>query len=382
MGIGCNYFQKNNKVEKVKKENIKNEINKVNNAFKEKNSIYKKKVCKNPEIVNFIISNDSYIFFGYNNSFIIFITNEVLNLVYSNKNNSLISYHIIDNKQIFEIKNAHQSFITNFSHFHESKKERDFIISVSADNNLKVWNYTNIECILSINKVYEVGYILSTCFLNYRGSTYFITSNNKCCGSLIFNLKGKKINKINDSYDNTVVVNSFCDKKTLKNYIITGNYGYVKSFDFENNKLYFKYFEYFNNDNNYYYYSVIIYDKGKETHLIASNANGVIDIWDFHKMTLLKVIKIIDNCELYSICLRDEDNLFIGCGNGKIILSNITSSKNLIIASHKRSVVSLKTISHPKFGECLVSFSYDEEIRIWFLKSLNLNHLQLTKKEK
>ena len=66
MGIGCYYYQKNNKVEKlekVKKENTKNEINKVNNAFKEKNSIYKKKVCKNPEIVNFIISNDSYIFF-------------------------------------------------------------------------------------------------------------------------------------------------------------------------------------------------------------------------------------------------------------------------------------------------------------------------------
>ena len=295
----------------------------------------------------------------------------MLSLVYSNKNNSIISYHIIDNKQIFEIRNAHQSFITNFSHFYETKRERDLIISVSADNNLKVWNYNDIECILSINKVYEVGYILSTCFLNYRDCTYFITSNNKCCSSLIFNLKDKKTNEIKDSFDNTVVVNCFYDKKTLKNYVITGNYGYIKSFDFENNKLYFKYSEYFNNDNNYYYYSILIYDKGKETHLIASNANGVIDIWDFHKMTLLKVINIIDNCELYCICLRDKDSLFIGCGNGKIILSNITNNKSLNIASHTRSVVSLKTINHPKFGECLISFSYDEEIKIWFLKSLN-----------
>jgi hypothetical protein len=371
MGIGCYYSQKYNKIEKVKKENIKNEINKDNNTFKKYNSISKKKVSKKHEIANFIIANDSYIFFGYNNSFIIFRSNEVLSLVYSNKNNSIISYHIIDNKQIFEIRNAHQSFITNFSHFYESKRERDLIISVSADNNLKVWNYNDIECILSINKVYEVGYILSTCFLNYRDNTYFIISNNKCCGSLIFNLKDKKTNEIKDSFDNTVVVNCFYDKKTLKNYVITGNYGYVKSFDFENNKLYFKYSEYFNNDNNYYYYSILIYDKGKETHLIASNANGVIDIWDFHKMTLLKVINIIDNCELYCICLRDKDSLFIGCGNGKIILSNITNNKSLNIASHTRSVVSLKTINHPKFGECLISFSYDEEIKIWFLKSLN-----------
>jgi len=99
-------------------------------------------------------------------------------------------------------------------------------------------------------------------------------------------------------------------------------------------------------------------------------------------MTLLKVIKIIDNCELYSICLRDEDSFFIGCGDGKIIFSNIGYNKNLIIGNHKRFVISLKTINHPKFGDCLISFSYDEEIRIWFLKSVNLNHLQFTKKEK
>jgi len=91
----------------------------------------------------------------------------VFNLVYSNKNNSIISYQIIDNKQIFEIRNAHQSFITNFSHFFESKIKRDLIISVSADNNLKIWNYIDVECIFSINKVYDIGYILSTYFLKF-----------------------------------------------------------------------------------------------------------------------------------------------------------------------------------------------------------------------
>ena len=223
MGIGCHYFQKNKKVEK---ENIKYSINKINNKpFKESNTVSKKEVHKRPEIPNFIIADDSYIFFGYNNSFIIFSSNEVLNLVYSDKSNSIISYHIIDYKKIFEIKNAHQSFITNFSHFFEAKKGRDLIISVSADNNLKVWNYNDAECILSINKVYELGYILSTCFLYYRDCTYFITSNNKCCGSLIYNLNDKNIIKINDSCDNTVVVNCYYDNKTLKNYVITGNCG-------------------------------------------------------------------------------------------------------------------------------------------------------------
>ena len=81
-------------------------------------------------------------------------------------------------------------------------------------------------------------------------------------------------------------------------------------------------------------------------------------------MTLLSVMKIIDNSELYSICLRNKDSLLIGCGNGKIILSYINYNKSFIVASHKKSLVSVKTINHPKFGEWLISFSYDEKIKI------------------
>ena len=75
---------------------------------------------------------DSYIFFGYDNSFVVFKSYdiEILNLVYANKNKSIIAYNIIDNKKMGEIKNAHKSYITNFRYFFDNIKIRDLIISI------------------------------------------------------------------------------------------------------------------------------------------------------------------------------------------------------------------------------------------------------------
>ena len=57
----------------------------------------------------------------------------------------------------------------------------------------------------------------------------------------IFDFNGEKVNEINNSNDITVFIDTYYDKKTSKNYILTGNYGYVKSYDYDENKLYHKF---------------------------------------------------------------------------------------------------------------------------------------------
>ena len=81
------------------------------------------------------IVNDSYAHYWLDNVFTVFKSvNNIILLIYSTFDKSIISYNIYENKKLNEIKNAHQRNITNLSHFLDNKT--DLIISISNDDNI------------------------------------------------------------------------------------------------------------------------------------------------------------------------------------------------------------------------------------------------------
>ena len=61
---------------------------------------------------------DSFTDCYLDNTFTVFKSvNDILHLIYTDRNNSIISYDLINNKIINEIKNAHNDLITSFRHF-------------------------------------------------------------------------------------------------------------------------------------------------------------------------------------------------------------------------------------------------------------------------
>ena len=135
------------------------------------------KLKKNDEIINpkefKLVSNtvdDSFAHTDLDNSFTVFkAINDILYLVYSNDKNSIISYDLKEQKKVIELKNIHNYFITNFNHYLDKIKKRDLIISVSRDdNNLKIWNANNWECIKNMTNINKIGLLLSACFLENK----------------------------------------------------------------------------------------------------------------------------------------------------------------------------------------------------------------------
>ena len=258
--------------------------------------------------------------------FIIFRSiNNILSLVYATKNNSIILYDIINNQKIAEIKNANSSIITSFRHFLDKIKKIDYIISISSnDNSIKLWNIYNFECILNLNDIYKEGWLLSACFLNDNNQIYIITCNcnysfsNSINLIKIFDFKGNKIKEIKDSEDNAFFIDNYYDNKSSINYIITGNEGYVKSYNYNENKLFFKYN---NNSINKEVHSIKIDDSENITKLIASCGDGYIRIWNFHSGQILNII----NCGIFLIfnCLWNNEYAFVGCDNKIIKLVNL-----------------------------------------------------------
>ena len=137
--------------------------------------------------------------------------NEIFYLIYSSKNNSIIFYDIIENKKINEIKNAHKDIITGFRHYVDNYNKRDLIISLSYDNNnIKLWNVNNLNCILNLENINKPGRYLSlACFLNSKNQIYIITGNrnyDSCEPIKVFDLKGKMVKQISYEFVRYIVL--------------------------------------------------------------------------------------------------------------------------------------------------------------------------------
>jgi len=352
----------NNKISEKYKNNLDNEynINKIK-FFKE-------------------LTKDSFSNEYVDNSFTVFKSiNEILYLIYATNKNSIISYDLINNKKILEIKNAHNDYITNFRFCNDLINKRDLIISIS-DNDIKLWNVNNFNCLLNIRQIYRYGTV-GACFLNHNNIIYIITGNYYIHGYpeliRIYDLNGNTIKKIDHSNDCILFIDSYNDNKLLKTYIITGNQkNYCKSYDYNKNKVYRRYIDIDCNDPSenrgdvLSCDSLIISNEEDLIKLIGSYIDGYIRIWNFHSAELLNKIIVIKRFDsLRGICLWNNNYLFVGCEDNTIKLIDL--KKGIIIKNlkeNKNDVISIKKIVHPLYGECLISQGFeDNQIKMWNL---------------
>ena len=131
-------------------------------------------IKKSIKINNIIEINDAFSLCSLDNIFSVFNSiNNILYLIYSKENKSIIIFDIINKVKICEIKNAHNKAITNFRHYLDKKNKRDLVMSISFDeNNIKLWNINNLECLLNLQNIYDTGYLNSSCFLEDNNNIY------------------------------------------------------------------------------------------------------------------------------------------------------------------------------------------------------------------
>ena len=333
-------------------------------------NINKKK--KEKEVKELLIIKDSYSKFKFINIFVSFksINNEILYLVYTNEQKSLIFYNLIDNIKMNEIKNSHPTNINNIRYFIDKINNRDLILSISFGN-LKIWNI-NSECIANINE----KTILTACLLNNNNQNYIISITKNLTATLrnramkAYNLNGILVKEIDlapifglDNLPSKGFIDCYYDINYSKNYIILCNDYSSFSFDYNEQKIYQEYKEYYNS---YERYTIIKVEKDR-VKLIESIKAGKINIWDFHSGEFLSAIYVKDNYFLYDICLWKDNYLFIGCSQNTIKLLDLNEGKIIYeFKTYKDSVISIKIINHPKYGECLLSHGYlSGGIQLW-----------------
>ena len=139
------YNQKNgdfiiNEINRLKTENkkLRNDINTLKGYHNNGSNPKDIKLLQN-------VNCTSFAELDIDNTFTAFKSiNDILYLIYSTKNRSIICHDLGNQKIIKELKNCHNKYISNLRHYLDRINNQDFVMSVSSENNnLKVWNVNN-----------------------------------------------------------------------------------------------------------------------------------------------------------------------------------------------------------------------------------------------
>ena len=328
---------------------------------------------KSPPNIKYIsdIVSDAY-GSSYDNTFLLFKSSQnIYHLIYSTLKISIVCFNLSNPKNfqlISEIKHAHNDYIDNFRHSYNSKFKRDLILSLSSgDNNIKIWNLNNWECIFNINKIYKFGSILSSCFLLDEILDYnFIVACNFFLYKIVaVDISGnkEKNKEIETNISTNIFIDKYYDTKFSKYYIIIGNNSNVSSYDFVKGSLYHSY-EAMNSTN---HKSVIIYPDNKNNivKLFCPCREGFLFIFNFHSGEIInKILCGSDN--LIGICLWDESYIFTGGKNKDLKLIDINKGEKIKeFFEHKQWICSIKTIKINNFGQILITHGLDNKIKLW-----------------
>ena len=349
--------------------NIKYNLEKEYNLDKQELNFSEPRKIK---YINDIVQDSSYSPFINNEEFCIFKSiDNILYLIYINKSNSIISYNIIDNKKINEIKKAHDNFISSIKYFMDSTNKRELIISIS--NDIKLWNIKNLECLLMIKPTKEKSQkdIFNGCFLKNNKHIYIVLKSSAFFVSKepikIFNLKGKKVKEMNNSKkEQTYYLDKFYDEKMNKNYIIAAGVQNIKSYKFDESIIYQTY-SFKNSKINFFHFGFII--NNNVLIIIGASLDGIY-IWNFHSGVLLNLIKNKNknNNSFTGICPWNSEYFFAACNN-EIELIKIDNNYKIIsickLNGHNDKIKYIKKTIHPKYGECLISQDKKGIIKLW-----------------
>ena len=295
-------------------------------------------------------------------------------LIYINKDNKIVFYDLNNNKKKFEIKNAHEEIIAYIRYYLDETNKRDLLLTISyQENNIKIWNINSLECIFDLDSDSDTKYICSANFLYNDKQINIIAlyEENRPYSELnIYNLNNDEIEEIKYFHGATYFLKTFYNKKNNNNYIITGHYNYIISYDYNKGKQYRQY----KDGKSLQHSSAIIYEKNAEVKLIESCWDGYVRIWNFDSGKLLQKINVIINEVglkriLNSICLWDNDYVFVGYDGAYIILVDIKNGYVIkkIKDNDNAPVLSIKKIC-TNLGECLITQEFNRnEIKLWII---------------
>ena len=299
----------------------------------------------------------------------------------SGNNHNINIFSLIDNKKILFMKYGdNATTVTMVRYFCNYKLKKEYLISADTNKKVVIWDVSNNFALLRvINTEYQDANIYSCyLFLDDFENNFLFTScglntykKNDTNYTKIYSLKdGKFIKNIIDSNENNtyflLIWNNEIDKF---NYLIELCEKQIVITNFSQNSIYAKLYQ--SDLKVLKYYSGFLYSiENKKNFLCCSTSNGLVITWDLINKSCINNIQI-SQVELYNIIQWNQKYAIIAGGSTKkIIIFDLEEFKEVanIKTNHHSNVNCVKKISHPKYGEILLSSGNDHKIKLYCIK--------------
>jgi len=299
----------------------------------------------------------------------------------SGNNHNINIFSLIDNKKILFMKYGdNATTVTMVRYFCNYKLKKEYLISADTNKKVVIWDVSNNFALLRvINTEYHDANIYSCyLFLDDFENNFLFTScglntykKNDTNYTKMYSLKdGKFIKNIIDSNENNTYFLLIWDNEIDKfNYLIELCEKQIVITNFSQNSLYAKLYQ--SDLKVLKYYSGYLYSiENKKNFLCCSTSNGLVITWDLINKSCINNIQI-SQVELYNIIQWNQKYAIIAGGSTKkIIIFDLEEFKEIgnIKTNHRSNVNCVKKISHPKYGEILLSSGNDHKIKLYFIK--------------
>ena len=266
---------------------------------------------------------------------------------------------------------GHQNNISSVRYFGENEKN-EYLISSDNDKIIIVWDLNNNYNIKhKINTEYSDTIYSNLIIFDINKEDYIISStvndsnDDKESATKIYNLKnGNFIKNIKNSNLLQIYYLLFWkNQKDNQDYLIELGFGKNHIININKNELYSE----LNTENESYHYCGLIYNNNDKDYLCHTSYDGFIYIWDLIDKKLFNTIDT-NSCSLdYIIQWNTKYFIIADDLNNAFLIINIEQFKVIesIGEQHSEGVVCVKKFYDSSLGECLLTGSEDNSIRLW-----------------
>ena len=285
----------------------------------------------------------------------------VLAYIDSDSNNkSIIFYDIKNDNEIKKIINAHEKSIFMIKYYDNNLY--DIILSSSANNDVKVWNYNECLNILTISKVFDSHNSVYSSSILFDNNIFYLFCVGYSDYIKIYNSSGTFYKNIGNLIERRYIDVLKIDEKK---YIISGGNQELTVFNYPSFTTYFCFIE--DKDSNYHIYPKIIKSNNKYILIDVGNFNKI-KLWDFFNKNLIKKISLNESINLGGFISINNNYLIVGGSDGEIREFDI---KNGIIIKklkmHSSRIFGIKLIKTQNNNQYFVSNGKDKNIYLWSL---------------
>lgn len=312
--------------------------------------------------------------FGINDIFAIYYDkkdNNELYLISPSKNFSIKVTRLKDNKLIRTLE-GHTGKITLIRHCFNSITQKDYLISSGKHSEVKVWDLSdnfNLLFSLKINYSKNTNIYSSLLFFSENNGNYLITSSNENQVEDFTKLYDFNSQELKANLELTSQVEIFY-MLTWNNgkydFLIESGVGIILMHNLETKEL----FKVFNPSNKSSQNSMCIIKNPEDNKidlLCVATIHGSIDFWDLDTFTFKFSVRhkssyfydLINWFDRYVIVAEKFSSL--------IIIIDLAQRRVISTIKNKNNsyVISLKMITHPLFGQSLLSSDLDGKIILW-----------------